>query len=187
MNALYKIYKDKSQKGLDLSLTEACKEGDLEVVEFLLTSPDLMFLANINEGNNDPIFQACDYGHKEIIQYLLTSSELKEHADKYFALYLCCEEDKVDIVKFILEMPGLEIDIHHDNAMAIDLAFSRKAYNVLHYLVFDMNIKKTNRIDTLIQEYNSVQVKNWFELREVNKELNKELVKTNTNTKKIKV
>lgn len=187
MNSLYKIYKDKSQKGIDLSLTDACREGDLEVVKFLLTSPDLTFLANIQESNNDPIFQACDYGHKEIIEYLLASHELKEHADKYFALYLCCEEDKVDLVKFIFEMPGLEIDIHHENAMAIDLAFSRKAYKVLHYLVFDMDIKRTPRIDTLIQEYNSDQVRSWFDLREVNRELNNELINTNTTTKKIKV
>lgn len=187
MNSLYRKYKDKSQKGIDLSLTDACKEGDLEAIKFLLTSPDLSFNANINESDSDPIFNACDYDQMKVIDYLLTSDELNEHADKYFALKFCCEQDKIDIVKYLLKTPILEIDIHHENDMAFNLALSRRSNNVLQFLIFDMNIKRTTTIDKLLVDYKRDEIKNWFELREVNKELNNELGNINLDKKKIKL
>jgi ankyrin repeat protein len=187
MKKLYNLYKDKSQNGLNYSLSEACREGDLEAVKFLLTSDDLMFNAQINCENNDPLFQACDYDRMEIIKYLLTSDELKNHADKYFALKLCCEEDKIEILEFLLKNSALDIDIHIDNSILFELALSNKSNNVLNYLIFNENIERTSRINDLVNKYKNDQVKNWFDLREVNKELNKDLVNNHLTTKKLKV
>lgn len=187
MNTLYKIYKDKSQKGLDLSLTEACKEGDLEVVRFLLTSPDLMFNADINESNNDPIFTACDYENMEIVEYLLNSDELNVHADKYFALNYCCNEDKVEILEHLLLKSNLDIDLNKNNSQAFSIALAKNSDKVLKFFIFDLNLKRTDRIEELLNEYKRENIKSWFELREVNKELSKELNSNSTSSKKLKV
>ena len=74
-------YKTLTQKKLNKVFINSCQKGHLEIVKYLLTSPELKEHANIHAQDDLGFRLACNYGHLEIVKYLLTSPDLKEHAD----------------------------------------------------------------------------------------------------------
>jgi hypothetical protein len=142
------------QDNLDKSLIEACKVGDLAKVKYLLTSDELSQHADISCINNRPLFMACAWEHKNIIDYLLFSPELKKHADVH--------DNKDIIFNYLLE--------------------SRKD-NILQYLILDMNVQKNKNIERALKNFPNPNVKNWFKVREWNKEVIDGLEPTNNNEK----
>lgn len=115
----------------DKALRHACHYGHLDVVKYLLTSPDLKEHAN---GHDDGLLEACYWGHLDIVKYLLISTELKVHADintegwgEGTPLGMACYGDNFEIVKYLLTSPELteHADIHADNDEAL--------YKALYY------------------------------------------------------
>ena len=75
-------YKKLNQEELNEQFIDACKNDDLDIVKYLLTSPELTEHADIHASNNLGFIKACFYGHLEVVKYLLTSHELKEKYKK---------------------------------------------------------------------------------------------------------
>lgn len=148
------------QDKLEQSLIEACRIGDLEKVKYLLTSSELSQHADISCINNRPLFMACAWEHKDIIDYLLLSPDLKKHANVH--------DNKDIIFNYLLE--------------------TRKD-NILQYLIMDMNIQKNKNIERHLRNFPNLNVKNWFKVRDWNKEVTDGLepAKNKENTKKLKV
>lgn len=132
---------------------EACKNSNLEIVKYLLTSKTLKKHTNINNCSEDTtsgLTYACTNGDLDMVKYLLTSHDLKEHAN-----------------------------IHANNDSAFKLAFYREESNVLEYLIFDYKIPYTNQIKNYmpkIRTYNGnenyhEQIEKMFLTRELNDEL----------------
>ncbi len=71
----FKIY---TKNQLSDAFDEACKEGNVSTIQYLLTPA--MFNKYKDTYNLNYGFRfACEYGHLEVVRYLLTSPELKEH------------------------------------------------------------------------------------------------------------
>ena len=114
------IYKKMNQKELNHELLKACINGKLEVVKYLLASPELKEHADIHYQNNygwNALIYSCQYGRLDIVQYLLTSPELKEHANTHDkdnegwnALIIACQYGILDIVKYLLIDYNMSID-----------------------------------------------------------------------------
>lgn len=65
---------------------EACLEGHLEIVRFLLTDPSLARKAVLKTGDHLPPIKDMLYvsfckGHKDVVEFLCTSSLLQKRAD----------------------------------------------------------------------------------------------------------
>jgi ankyrin repeat protein len=185
-----------SKYNLKFPLSVACKEGHLEIVKYLLTSADLNHHADIRQEGYYALFEACMYGHLDIVKYCLTSPELKEHPNinivGYDNLTLLNEASiraRVDIVKYLLESTELSEhpDIHEDEDFAFKSGLIYKTEEhaeLLKYLIFDFKIEKTGNIKNHLKEYPNDEVEKWFEVRDLNRTLENELVSDRINGNK---
>lgn len=79
----------------DSGLLQACKEGHYQIVEYLLSSPNLKEHSNIHAQNDYALILACEGEHVEVIDFLLNSSKLKENInlfDNFKAVYNVVDE-----------------------------------------------------------------------------------------------
>lgn len=151
------------QEKINKELIEACKNGDLDKVRYVLTSPELSVHADIHASvseesdDNDlithlaeePLFQAAKNGHLSIVKYLLTSSELKEHSNINIdsrpdsPLLTACHHNHLPIVKYLLTSPELveHANINHgsDNALCRAVRFER--IKIIKYLLTAVELK----------------------------------------------
>ena len=74
-------YQQMVQYQLSNELIYACLLGDLEIVGYLLTSPDLKDHADIHFNNDCALASACTYGHVEIIKYLIFDYQIEKTKD----------------------------------------------------------------------------------------------------------
>jgi ankyrin repeat protein len=189
----------------------ACWHGDLDSVKFFLTSPELKKNADINSSKDTALQFACGQYNEDIIKYLLESPELKTHSKvqndlwsnienkdleviKYFlekseslvdeAFISACKNGNLDKVKFFLHSKEInknaDIHAHRDKGFVTALMCVKE--DVLHYLIFDMNIPRTNYIEEALKDSSHPscislveKVNKWFALRELNEQLNNEL------------
>ena len=64
-------YKKLNKEELNEQFIDACEQGRLEVVKYLLTSPELTEHADIHARNDEGFIWACRSGHLEVIKYLI--------------------------------------------------------------------------------------------------------------------
>lgn len=210
-------------------LNWVAEKGYLELVKYLLTSPDLEEKADIMVRNDNPFRSACKNGNLELIKYILhtplgRSIDLKSSilngiayaADsgqleslRYFltspevnpndrpsiengqnrAFKQAVINNQLNIVQYVLTSPELEkhADIHIDNDVGFDTASQFKYLDILEYFIFDLNIKKTAYIEESLTRYPDKVVSNYFEMRDLNSDLNKKLDSNIKSVKKSKV
>lgn len=113
--SFYSKYKNFSQEKLNTAFHEACSNGNLDEVKYLLISPEIKEHADISYYGDTGLSDACWNGHLEIVKYLLTSPELKEHANlndhlenDCGALLNACGAGHLEIVKYLLTSPDLK-------------------------------------------------------------------------------
>lgn len=145
---------------LHFKIFDACKEGDLNTVEYLLTTKFLLFQTDINWRDDFFVTTASSNKHYDIVKFLLTSKKLKNHANIHaqddVLLINACSNNNVDMVNFLLTSPDLKehIDIHtkggngdyyYYDANTPDIAFQAAYYNnsldVIKYLLFSQKLK----------------------------------------------
>jgi ankyrin repeat protein len=142
-------------------LSYACLNNHLDIVKYLLSSPELKIHADIHISNDHPLYCAITSGNIEVIKYLLSSPDLKDHADIH------AKEDGM----FSILCDDHEIEI-------------------ITYLIFDYNIEKTSYIEAILNENQNEfkeQVKNMFTQRELARILEKDLSSDRINKKKTKL
>jgi hypothetical protein len=156
---MYNKFKDLSQEELDNQVVDFGRNGELETVKYLLTSPDLSRHANI-------------------------TNELLENV---------CNNDQVRVFELLLSLKK-DIDIHAEEDSLFYSAFSNYAVEIIRYMVFDLNIEKTEWIKehmSYFYEGNSAyediyeQTNNMFKIRDMHKKVTDELDLTDKNNDKI--
>ena len=60
----------------------ACKEGDVQSLEYLLTRPDLKTHAALHDNFDLGVQLACESGHTNVVKFLLEFPKLFKHADQ---------------------------------------------------------------------------------------------------------
>lgn len=68
---------------LNKSLVKASKNGYVEMVQYLTTSPDLEIHAQVDHNKNECLIEACNAGHIDIIRFLISSSKLEKPIQVY--------------------------------------------------------------------------------------------------------
>lgn len=179
----------------DDALFHACSSGYLDIVEYLLDSPELTEHSSIL-----PRFLpiTAKHGNLDIVKYLFNHSNgsIKEqlYSNINVAFVDACESGQLDIVKFLLNSNELSknADLHYNKDSAFESAFYYHQTNVLEYLILDLYIEKNDNINTFLNSASNHQlvsiVNKLFNLRELNKELNEDLIKNDINdVKRIKI
>jgi len=140
-------YKDPNEE-INNEFIKACSIGDLNKVQYLLTSPEIKEKANIHYKDDDGLTNACENGHLNIVKYLLTSSELKEHIDLHsysdLAFIISCEKGNLQLVKYLLTSSDLKThsDIHNYSNYALREICKYGYLELLDYLTTSKDIKE---------------------------------------------
>jgi hypothetical protein len=136
---------------------------------------------DINQENLGQIFQkSCEDGDLDKVQFIL-SGELKNNlpfANLKGGLYQAFIKDELKIIQYILSQNN-DIDIHMDADSCFYHAFFNWSQNSLRYIIFDLNISKTESIEKHINmgkninNFNNLaeNINNWFEKRDLHNDL----------------
>ena len=223
----------------DLALTCACQIGSLEIVKYLIESPELEnhskvpfinnspnnpiiisaknkkldvleYLVSISENKDKDLFSyinnalstASLSGDIDMVNFLLKFSEEKSNKEKD-SIYLEASltrviqsaliSDKIDLAEYILNSPKFSpyIDLHQNDDYLFNSLVAKanlnNTFETLHYLIFELNIPQTNSIIKIIKDYPCPEVEKMFSLRELHKDLKKDLNFNITDQKKIKI
>jgi ankyrin repeat protein len=154
--SFYSKYKNFSQKKLNIAFNEACVNGNLDEVRYLLTSTELKEHADIHFNNDNGLSDACWEGHLEIVKYLLTSPELTEHAfindhqeKDSNGLLNACGAGHLEIVKYLLTSPELKEHsiINWQFMPPIGVACEEGHLKVVKYLLTSPELKEHSVLD----------------------------------------
>lgn len=193
-NDYYNKYHNSTSKQLGMTLASACRTGDLELAKYILTSPELDNHADIHAIEDVGFDWACFNGHLNLVKYLVGSSDLKENiavsANEYGGLNSACLSGYLDVVQFLFKFIDNQLpNINEIHANACRNATINKHYDVISFLIVNQNMQRTQEFNNWLKEHPDEQIEKIFELRELNKSLNHDLVideKLN-NKKKMKI
>jgi len=157
-SAFYKGFEDKTESEIADKFTQACYTFDLELLKCFLKFPKLREIKGVYGVENYVYKWGCIGNRLDIIDYVLTSPDLKEHAD-----------------------------MHFQNDFWLKNALKEKAYGVIHYFIFYLNIEITEDMIKHLTESPDKKVEYFLSLRGVNKELNMELPTNNIKDKQNKI
>jgi ankyrin repeat protein len=190
----YEQYHDATINQLNLALHTACKNNDIELVKFLLTSHELENHANIFSIELTGFQWACYVGNIELVKYFVSSTELEKNidisSDEYGGLTSACLGGHLDIVQYFLEVIGKNLDNLNDiYGECLLKAAVNKHYNIISFIVINKNLQRNQQINQFLQEHPDENIEKFFALRDLNKNLNNELmvVENKHNIKKIKL
>lgn len=80
----------------------ACRRGNLEAAEILLSHPDID--PGIKDEHGDtPLHEACLHGNDSIVEKLLLNNSISRNRDDQTPLHFACQEGHTNIVKMLLE------------------------------------------------------------------------------------
>jgi hypothetical protein len=140
---LFKKKKIKSHHGYSLTsmFNTICEKGYLNIVQYLLTSPDTKdSFHNIHIRDSYWIKKVCENGHFDVAKYLFSSKELTHHAqvhtDDDIAFIASCNCLNKDLIKFFAASKHLKkhANIHAQNDTAfINLCNDYYEFNVMTY------------------------------------------------------
>lgn len=169
----------------------ATEHGSLEVMDFYLTCKELKNRPTATTYNNHGIRFAAWRGHLNIVEYLLTSEKIEEHADIHSrqdnSLYGAVMNENIEMIDFLLTSKKIKehADIHVKNDLIFRKAVSKNKLSSLKYLIVDFNIDITEPIEKIIKS--NQQIKKMFEMRELYKKLNTNILETSVKDKKQKI
>lgn len=191
-------------------LSNACVQGEMDGIKYLITELG----TNLHFNNEEPFRKACQFGQLEVVKYLLTSPDIAVHPNidssskgtlaGQSGLEGACNGGHLDIVKYLLTSPDLKkhADLHADEDSPFKHACFKYRFDVVQYLVFEQNINFSDSIKQYLDEFvyrtpekeaiNFIEnVKNMFQVRDFNKQLEDELSPdknlSETNSKKMKI
>ncbi|XP_046550762.1 ankyrin repeat domain-containing protein 50-like [Haliotis rubra] len=106
--------------GADVSLVDetgdnilhcACRGGDVEVVQYIL-SQNMVDINSLGHEKKTPVMLAGQYGHKEVVEVLVKHGANLSLRDKVGdnILHLACFKGHVDVVKYIISLHRVYID-----------------------------------------------------------------------------
>jgi hypothetical protein len=93
---------------------QACEDGELDKVKYLLTSPNLAENVSISYKSDQALRNACKHGHLDIHANL--------HHDHDTSFVLACYSGNLDLVKYLLTSEELS---SHPNIHTIYMLFVR--------------------------------------------------------------
>lgn len=170
------------------ALTWACVHGNLPLVQYLLTSPELKIRANIHNNNDEALLLACYHEHLDIVRYLLTSPELKEHAninaDDDNIVVEVCRTDNIEVLQYILTSPEISKHANMNNKKRQNEAILEIVYHNhqkgFEYLLLDYQLHIEQSVKDIIIEKKRIAMLELLLKIELEKKLHQQLPINNT-------
>lgn len=161
----------------DYIFEHACSGGHLELIEFIMDTPTLNRKINPLKSCIKGIKLTARNEQLECLKYFENKhKEIDKNID-YFpgvinALTLC----KISTFKYLINKHLECNELGEEEYKTFSAIFKTNRLDFIQYLIFDLNIPKTENIE-LLMEKNPLkeQINNLFSLRELNQSLTDEL------------
>lgn len=145
-----------NKNSLNQTYIQACEQGDLELIKFVLTSKELKKHADPYLLNDSCLSIACKNNYIEIVQYFLTTNELERifniHADNEKPLLTACSYGNNDIVQYLLTSKELKehATLNKNNNKILIAVCKSENINLLDYLLTSSDLVSHLIIDKKI-------------------------------------
>lgn len=105
---------EKFQHYMNVTFSLACKNGDIDIAELLLSSPEFKLNADINFEDGDALIKASENDNLEMVKYLITHPNFdpKLAMTNDSALFSACLNGNVNIIDYFYSLPQLKEDIN---------------------------------------------------------------------------
>ena len=170
MSELFEKFKYLYPAQLDEAIIQACITGNLDEVDYLVTSFELKVHTNLNQDFNEAFDFACVNGHLPVVKYLVNCPKLELHINNdniKCGFQSACYYRKMDIVNYLIMDFNMELNDEIKSFL-----------NLPNEAIEPVNIFKNHK-DSFRE------VLNMFEARELEKQLN--AVGNNKKEKKPKI
>lgn len=139
-------------------LMQSIKHSQLDVIEYLLTSPALAHRANINARIaksfiplDSALMVACRYASVEVLRFLLSRPNLLQNNPVCInnAFLYACEFNRVDIIQLLLCDKSLRFNssVHYKNDQALIKASANGHLSVVRFLLTSDKLKEHCMVD----------------------------------------
>lgn len=176
---------------LNKRFIDACENGDLELVQFLV-SGELKKKVNIHINGEIGFKLACKNNHLDIVSFLLTSPSIKRkpdiHIENDSPARQACVNESIDVLHYLLTSQEIKkrANIHALNNWAFKICIKNKQKKSLEYLILNYKIK----LDEELVDYvvsNDIELKKLIEKRDLNTRLKNHLSENNAEKKIFKL
>jgi ankyrin repeat protein len=156
------------------SFISACGSGELEIVKYLLVSPDIK--VHVDPQKYVIGFQrACANNYVNVAKYLLEDTDLLQNitSSTYKEIFSNVRRySSVDALDYLLK--NTYINEHVDINSQFITAIQDKNFEIVKYFIFEYDIKKDQKIEESIKD--NIEIQNWFKVRDLKQNLNNELI-----------
>jgi hypothetical protein len=116
MNSLFEKFKNFSPSKIDKAYLDACDNGNLDEVKYLITSDDLKITADVHCENDRGLRLVCSRGHLNLIKYFLSSDDCKHSFSintigsqpLISAFNSACNSGQLNIIKYFLTLNDIK-------------------------------------------------------------------------------
>lgn len=152
-------------------LRTATSTGNLKIVDFLLTSPQLVQHADININNNFALYNAVLSTHKDVVDYLLTSPKLTDHA------IITDDVFKASVKAYLYDQKKEAMELCH----SLIFKYSYKGNSEIQQFLQQQTVQKPASKDFLLT------VIDWIDIVNLKDELQNELPIGKAQKKQVKI
>ena len=130
-------YFAENKPGARLVLYQACTDGYLDIVQWLVEERKV----NIHDNNDVALRWACGNGHIQIAKWLVDDIGMNIHAEDEFIFIDACKNGDIEIAKWLVDV--YNVDIHANNEDAFYNAFVYDRTNIIKW--FEQELSDTVR------------------------------------------
>jgi ankyrin repeat protein len=164
--------------------------GQLDILKYVLTLPQ--YIENKSNAANLSIIMAATFGQIEVLDYFLTDSQYK-NIDKKEVLQdifpNACSKGYVDMLKYLINSYEFVKNVNISDMIysGIYQACEANQIETFKYFIFDLDIEFNQHIEDYLLENNRSDIIQLFNKRDLNKNLQLELVEKQMQDKKMKI
>jgi ankyrin repeat protein len=164
----------------DDGLTNACENGHLNIVQYLLTSSELKEHIDLHSYSDLAFVIACEKGNLKLVKYLLTSLDLKTHSDIHnysnYALREICKYGYLELLDYLTTSKEIEERFEkQDWNIGFLEACKQKQYEIISFFIYILEFEADASVLNFLQKNPNPIVEEMFKLRELNRDLKKNL------------
>lgn len=162
----------------DYIFEHACKDGNIDFIKFILETPSLNRNVPLIDSYYEGMYISTSAGHLNNLKYFEKKLiDLKEDIDYNLLIHNTSLHD-LNTFRYISEK-YLQNNKYNDRDYELfSPNFHSNKLDLIQYFIFELNIPKTALIEKIIEK-NSMKEKinKLFALRELNQNLNEDLIK----------
>lgn len=177
----------------DFIFKRACEDGCLNIVRYILETPGLN--RNVSEAASfkSGVDSAYPKGNVKVLKYLIDDFA-KDYDLSHYHLArkmfdTVCTDGYLEMGKYIMSNPNLSqhIDLSFDKNVYFRTACGFDNWDVVEFLIFDLNQPKTSDLVNFIDRMEVKHVQEMFQKRELYESLHSDLTPNQSVAKKMKV